>query len=435
MKLMNHQIQGLSRLSNFNRCAFYWDMGLGKTFVGSEKAIELGKNILIVCQKSKVKDWMDHFISNYNYRDTGMVARNLTSEEGIEWFFKNIKNGVYTVGIINYELVWRRKELEQLTDFTLILDESSLIQNETAKQTKFIINKLNPSNVVLLSGTPCSGKYENLWSQAKLLGWDVSKKLFDQMFVQYDWLRDSRGNKINNPVTGASIKIVVGYKNEEYMKEKFRQYGADFLKTEEVFELPKQTFINSYIEPIKKYKEFVKKSIVEIDDITLVGNTNLTKRLYQRMLCGQYNKDKLSALKDLISSANDRFIIFYNFNEELDKLKLICEELNKPFSQMNGQAKDLKAYEEESNSITLCQYQAASKGLNLQKANKIIYFTPTQSVENWMQSQKRIHRIGQDNPCFYYKLICKDSIEEKIYAALERGVDYTDALFEKDYAI
>lgn len=65
------------------------------------------------------------------------------------------------IGIINYELAFRRPELSKLSDFTLMLDESSLIQNETAKRSKFILKKLNPSNVILLSGTPTSGKYEN----------------------------------------------------------------------------------------------------------------------------------------------------------------------------------------------------------------------------------------------------------------------------------
>ena len=76
------------------------------------------------------------------------------------------------------------------------------------------------------------------------------------------------------------------------------------------------------------------------------------------------------------------------------------------------------------------KYQAGAKGLNLQKANKIIYFTPTDKCEDWMQSKKRIHRIGQNRICFYYQLICKNSIEERIYEALEKGVDYTDYLFQ-----
>ena len=70
-------------------------------------------------------------------------------------------------------------------------------------------------------------------------------------------------------------------------------------------------------------------------------------------------------------------------------------------------------------------------GLNLQKANKIIYFTLTDKCEDWMQSQKRIHRLKQDKPCFYYILMCKDSVEEQVYKSLERGVDFTDELFKE----
>ena len=48
-----------------------------------------------------------------------------------------------------------------------------------------------------------------------------------------------------------------------------------------------------------------------------------------------------------------------------------------------------------------------------------------------MQSKKRIHRIGQDKPCFYYKIIAENTIEEDIYNSLERGEDFTDYLFKE----
>lgn len=81
----------------------------------------------------------------------------------------------HLVYVINYDLIWRRKELLNLTHFTLILDESSLIQNATSKRTKFIL-KLKPDHTILLSGTPTGGKYENLWSQLHLLGWKISER-------------------------------------------------------------------------------------------------------------------------------------------------------------------------------------------------------------------------------------------------------------------
>ena len=70
-------------------------------------------------------------------------------------------------------------------------------------------------------------------------------------------------------------------------------------------------------------------------------------------------------------------------------------------------------------------------GLNLQKANKVIYFTLTDKSELFEQSKKRIHRIGQDKPCFYYLLMCRNSVEEAILRALKMRRDFTDELFKK----
>lgn len=431
MKLFKHQEEVLNQTEGKNKVAYYLDMGLGKTFVGSEKAISLGKDVLVVCQKSKINDWINHFKDNYPY---GVGVMDLTNKNTYRSFVSYLDRPCeyIFVYVINYELAWHRPELLNLKDFTLMLDESSLIQNSKAKQTKFIMD-MKPSNVILLSGTPVSGKYENLWTQCKLLGWDIDEKLFTQHYVQYDYLKDKRGRKKINPVTNRPIKVVVGYKNEDRLNKKLKDYGAIFMKTEEVFDLPSKNYIDIKIDITPNYKKFMKNGIVSFNGIDLIGNTPLTKRLYARMLCGQYNKAKLDVVKDLLSSTNDRFLIFYNFNEELDQLINICDELNRPYSQINGSVKDLTSYEEETNSITLCHYRAASKGLNLQKANKIIYFTPTDRVEDWMQSQKRIHRIGQESPCFYYLMKCSSSVEESIYKALEMGVDYTDELFKKDY--
>ncbi|HFG9290762.1 TPA: helicase-related protein, partial [Clostridioides difficile] len=184
------------------------------------------------------------------------------------------------------------------------------------------------------------------------------------------------------------------------------------------------------ISTTREYRKFKKDSIISIsDDIELVGDTTLTKMLYERQLCSQYNKFKLEAFGDLINSTSDRLIVFYNFNEELDRLIELSRD--RPISIVNGSIKDLSNYEEYNNSITFVQYQAGAMGLNLQKCNKIVYFSLTLSCELFMQSKKRVHRIGQENTCFYYYMICRNSVEENIYKSLQSGVDYTNNLFER----
>ena len=384
---------------------------------------DLGKRInLVVCQKSKIKDWVNHLNSYYpDYR-----AFDLSLNNAIPAFLSGVEkryNGfdvASIVGVINYDLIFRRKELLDLKDFTLMLDESSLIQNPTAKRTKFIM-AIQPDNVILLSGTPTGGKYERLITQMNLLGWKITEQVFWNQYVDWEW---------NETDDGFWQKKILGYKNEERLKRKMRKHGCDFLKTEDVFDLPKQIDQKIKIPVTKNYSKFKKNSYIEFDDVELVGDSILSKMLYERQLCGQYNSDKLNAFKDLLESTNDRLIVFYNFTAELSALEHILKELERPYSIVNGQNKDLYAYDNKNDSVTLIQYQAGAMGLNLQKANKIIYFTPPLGSELFEQSKKRIHRIGQDKPCFYYYLICSGSIEEQIYKALSIRRDYTEALFE-----
>lgn len=408
MKLYQHQEEVLRISEQFNRVAYYYDMGLGKTFIGSEKMHKLGNRVnLLVCQKSKVQDWLEHFktyYSDYNIKD---LTKNKIYHQGT--------NNKY-IGVINYDLIYRREF--NIQDFTLILDESSIIANETTKRSKAIL-KLKAENVILLSGTPVSGRYEKLYSQCRLLGWNITKKDFYERYVIE---KEVRKDFVPFP-----LKIVVGYKNVEELKDNLRKYGAFFKKSDEVINLPEQNFNTLYCDVTNDYKKFVKDRIITVQDKELIGDTTLTKMLYERQLCSQYNKNKIQLFKDLLNDTDDRLIVFYNFNEEL---KILQELTDRPVSVVNGSTRDLNNYETKDNSITFIQYQAGSKGLNLQKANKIIYFSLPLSVENFMQSQKRIHRIGQKNTCFYYILEARDSIDTSVYNALKKGEDYTNYLFE-----
>lgn len=426
MELFKHQQEALEQTKDLNRVAYYLDMGLGKTFVGAEKAMSLNKDILIVCQKSKIADWKEHFFKYYIDKmkcdESGAWCYDLTSNTGMDMFLHSRYR--IRIGVINYELAWRRQtELLNLHDFTLMLDESSLIQNQGAKQSKFIL-KLNPDNVILLSGTPTAGKYENLWSQIHLLGWKISEDVYNRQYV--NWTKIDMGGFVHKIVDKENP-----YKNVDRLKSKLREHGAVFMKTEECFDLPEQTFIKQFVPASKEYWKFMKDCIITIDDKELVGDTTLTKRLYARQLCGQYSEYKLQAFRELVESTQDRLIVFYNFTAEYLAMVQIAEELGRPQSIVNGQQKQLLNYEQYDNSITFIQYQAGAMGLNLQKANKIIYFTLTDKSELYEQSKKRIHRIGQEQPCFYYILMCKGSVEEAVLQTLEMRKDFTDELFNE----
>lgn len=410
VKLFPHQQKALEMTRDQNKVAYYLDMGLGKTFVATEKAEELGTNImLVVCQKSKLEDWEQHFNEFYPKYTTIIYKKELPE----------IKTN--TVIIINYDLIWRREEFKKLKGFTLILDESSYIKNETSNRTKFIL-KTKPKNIILLSGTPTGGKYEELFSQIKLLGWKIKKEDYWNNYIKFFMMN----------LGGFKKKKVTGYKNIDHLKQMLRQHGAVFMKTEEVINLPETIPYEIKIKNIPQYERFKKDRLIEIEGNELVGDTSLTKMLYLQQLAGMYNKHKYEKVTELLESTEDRMIIFYNFKYECQKLQEICKKLKKPVSIVNGDQRDLKNYEQYEDAVTLIQYQAGAMGLNLQKANKIIYFSFTRSSELFEQSKKRTHRMGQQRTCFNYYLITEKSIETDIYKALKMRKDYTDKLFEEN---
>ncbi len=442
--LFQHQQQALDLTEGHNRCAYYLDMGLGKTFVGSEKALTLNSRVnLLICQCSKVSDWIDHMVENYAMNHCWMIY-DLTNKKEFDWFMAAVAetdNPTRICGVINYELTFRRKILKTLSGFTLMLDESSLIQNENAKRSKFILG-LNPDNVILLSGTPTGGKYEKLWSQCRLLGWNISKELFWKQYIETEWVEED----------GFWRQKITGYKNVDRLKKKLAEHGAVFMTTDDAgIDLPKRNFVPVRTPPAKEYWKFWRERVVSINTATLqefeldsdfwgsnesyerelIGDTSLTRRLYARQLCGLYNPNRYKAFRELVESTEDRLIVFYNFTEEMERMKGIVKAMNRPVSIQSGEVKDLGAYNFRSNSVTFIQYQAGARGGNFQKANKIIYFSLPESWELWEQSQKRIHRMGQERSCFYYWMICPGTVEESIFSTLQMRKDYNDELFRK----
>ena len=95
LKFMPHQTKALITTEPFNRVAYYLDMGLGKTFVGAEKMWRLNNAVnLVICQKSKIDDWVQHFKEFYpEFRVFNLTKKS----EAIT--FRNSKRNIASMGI------------------------------------------------------------------------------------------------------------------------------------------------------------------------------------------------------------------------------------------------------------------------------------------------------------------------------------------------
>lgn len=390
---------------------------MSKTYCGSYKAVSFNKPILIICPKSLIHQWIEHF----NDVHTEWGTYDLTKKKRLDEFIGAER--INKVGIINYESAWRKPELLKLCNFTLMLDESQAIANNTSKQTKGVV-KLKFDNLVLLSGTPCSNaRYDKLYTQLKMLGLHMNKRSYEDRYCNFFDMEKS----------GIKFRVLSKtnpYKNVNELKQVMKELGCVFMRTDEVLDLPEQRFINVWVSPSKYYKTFVKDGYVDCGDTEYISSSPATDMLYARQLCN--SKEKLEMVRTLIDGTEDRVIIFYNFNCELELLQQLVQKLKRPISYVNGSVKNLNCYNNNSDSVTLVQYQSGSSGVNLQKASKMIYYSPPIKSDFFEQSKKRIHRIGQDNKCTYWKLITNNSIELNIYNTLAKKQDYNEELFKHE---
>ena len=415
MKLYKYQQDIINKLKPYNKCALYLEAGCGKTHTSSCKAVSYKVPIIVVAPKAVIPQWVEHFKDNH----PEWLLYDLSSKQQLtDFIHAEVKN---RCGIITYGLVWRRPELLKMRGYTLILDESHNICNSTSKQTKGVM-KLKYDNLILLSGTPNGGRYEKLYTQMRMLGYKSNKKQFEDRYC----------NMFTMETGGVKFKVlskVNPYKNIDELNKILRDdLHCVFLKTNDVHELPEQRFLPIFVAVTKEYQKFIKDDYIDLGDREYMAGSPTDKLLYSRYLCGVDNKNKIDVLTTLLEGIEDRVIIFYNFKIEHDVLTKLCKKLKKPVFTCDGAVKQIDKFKSIDNSVLLVQYQAGATGLNLQFCNKAIYFSPTLSSNLYEQSKARTWRIGQENKCTYWKLIC--GIESDIYHALNSKNDYTLKLFK-----
>lgn len=431
-QLYDFQRQALDKIEGRDNAALFWQMGAGKT-VSSLELTERWNSQILICLvlKSTVSQWTDELAGQTDRKVFNGYKKS--KKDGIRAFIDATGRKALVIGYDAYKAKSGAELRQYINDneenVTMICDESSLIGHMTSERTKAVM-KTKTKHRLLLSGTPASGgKLEAMIPTACMLGWHMTKEEFLQQFCHvYEWTDPTR--------PWMTIPIIQGYKNIDKLREGLQEHGGSFITMEEAgVQLPATTEQIISIQTPPEYKRFMKNGIVKIGDQEIIGENNLTKMLYARQICSVYNPAKAAALEELLEQAGDEMVIvFYNWTAELRILQSVCGKLHRPMSLINGQTKDTKNYQAGTpGTVILCQYQAASMGLNLQKARICVFYSLCLSYSDYEQAKARIHRIGQSRNCNFYNLICEGSIEEDILETLEQRKDYTEQLFTEKH--
>ncbi len=439
--LRNYQMQGVSYLNFLSEYGFGGiladEMGLGKTlqtltFLQYMKDNNFDGPNLIVVPTSVLPNWereAEKFVPN--------LKRLMIYGTRREGMFRKVADA--DLVITTYALL--RRDLEELETHyfnTVILDEAQNIKNPntiTARSVRAIKARMK----LCLSGTPIENNLFELWSLFEFLmpGFLGSQHAFQRGVVK--------------PIRDGSTETL------EYLRTRVKPFILRRTKAEVAKDLPPKienvTYCAMADEQAELYMALTKKlrdqvlADVETKGMAKSQMSILDALLKLRQICchprllkvdmpdfsvGSLPSGKFEAFKDMIGDiveGGHKVLVFSQFVQMLQLIRGWLQLTEYPFCYLDGTSKDrLEQVDKFNNTpeipIFLISLKAGGTGLNLTSADYVIHYDPwwNPAVEN--QATDRTHRIGQTRQVFSYKLICQNTVEEKILKLQEmkRGV-------------
>lgn len=398
--------------------ALFMSMGCGKT-ITSLACYEkyMTPKILVVCMVSKLKDWKEDLLKELNIDATIL---NKGSKKNNELIKTN-----YSAYVINFESCWRCEELVNWidSDTTIIVDESHKIKSPKSAVGKWFHDiTFKTKHKIILTGTPQSQGYIDYYNQLyfiELLG--MTYRAFQQAFCVYD-------KKMFN---GYPVNTLVGYKNTNLLDTCIKNNCVFYERKVDEELLPVD--IVQYFDKPKVYDKFKKDRVYK----DVIADSSGKLFVTMRTLCSgniegyEVDNQKIQWLEDFLECTDDRVVIFYNFNTERDRIIAMLKKKKIVYNEYNGREKSFEEFKKYERSVIVCQYKSASLGINDLVISKtcILYSLPTDYTD-YIQSKKRVDRIGQTRKPLFYTLICKGTLEEKIHDKLEKGQNFDERMFD-----
>ena len=419
------------------------DMGLGKTLqalslLQKAKETDGQEPTLVICPTTVVFNWESE-IAKFTPE---LSCLKLSGTERTE-LFKKIPE--YDIVITSYALV--RRDIAKLKKYNfryIILDESQNIKNATS-QTAQAVKSLNAKHKLALSGTPIENKLEELWSVFDFLmpGFLFSMSEFNYRYVTPIMERQDK-------TVEKRLKLQIYPFILRRMKRDVAKDLPDKVENMAYCELTDEQR-DFYLEVLDSTKEELFKSI-EMNGLEKSRMSIFSALLRLRQICchprlydkehvkGVMKSGKFEYLKSMLEqiiAEKHRVLLFSQFVDMLDIVKDWLERAGIPYEYLTGKTKDRQGAVERFNEnpnipIFLISLKAGGTGLNLTGADYVIHYDPWWNPAVEDQATDRAYRIGQTKKVFVYRLITKNTVEEKIQKLKTRKRNLVDSVISID---
>ncbi len=405
------------------------DMGLGKTIqvlAYIQSLCEKPENqaaILLVVPKSLITNWQresDKFTPGLRFVEYMGTSRNKDSS-----IFNN-----YDVVITTYGTMLRDVEsLSQYRFHYIILDESQSIKNPLAKSAR-AARILNAEHRLVMTGTPVENNTFELWSQFAFLN--------PGLLGNMDYFKREFANPIENGQDQQSANT---------LRKLIYPFILRRTKEQVATELPPRTERILYTDMDSAQKKLYSQTRdhYRAELLGLIENEGLNDArfkilegllrlrqiaihpgLVEKNYKGEAPKmEILFETLETLQAENHKALIFSQFVEMLKLVRHEMDQRNIQYVYLDGQTSNRQAkvdlfQNDPTYPFFLISLKAGGVGLNLTAADYVIHLDPWWNPAVEMQASDRVHRIGQDKPVFVYKIIARDTVEEKIVQLQER---------------
>ena len=417
------------------------DMGLGKTIqiiailLNGKKNENESRTSIVVSPSSLSLNWKNE-IEKFAPELKVKVIRGTASER------KNLIENMnkYDLVITSYDLLKRDIDIykEKKYNFRFIIaDEAQYLKNNNTKNAR-AIKQLNADTRFALTGTPIENSLAELWSIFDFImpGYLFSYKEFKSTY-EMAIIKDENKDVMNK------LKMLI----EPFVLRR--------TKKEVLTELPEKTItvLNNEMEEQQRklYLSYLLQAKQELqNEININGYEKSQIKILAaltrlRQICchpGLFiegykdNSSKLEQCMEIIEdgiTAGHKILLFSSYTSMFEIIEKELEKRNIKYFKLTGTTKIDERIElvDEFNQndkigVFLISLKAGGTGLNLTGADMVIHYDPWWNISAENQATDRAYRIGQKNNVQVYKLITKDSIEEKIYELQQKKAELTD---------
>jgi superfamily II DNA or RNA helicase len=409
------------------------DMGLGKTVqIIAHLSLEwengrLNRPALVIASTTLVPNWLDEIkrfapglkCLSYMGAERAQLRARLPSAHVILISYALLNHEIATLHSIDYSMI--------------VLDEAQWIKNPFA-QTARVIRALRAPHVIAVTGTPLENHLGELWTHmdATNPGYLGDYRSFNHQFRNpierhEDDRRLAALRHLITPFVLRRTKAEVAPELPPKTETILRVIMAEDQRR--LYESLRLSLSQEVRAAVTRYAD-EQSRIVVLAALMRLRQVCCDPRLIERTGASAPSSAKLDALLALIRSLIEQrrhVLVFSQFTSMLDLIAQTLEHAHFKYTMLTGKTTDRRAPVREFQSgkvrIMLASLKAGGLGLNLTAADAVVHYDPWWNPAVERQAADRAHRIGREQPVFIYKLICEDTIEEKIATMKDRKSD------------